>query len=155
MAELDTQAALLDALEEERAALDLLLARFDEPRWRGVFRADGWSAHDIAAHLADSNYGLALLVLGEIKPSLPLSDSGWMQADDYNQQRREKNAALPKEKVAARLASSFEHARRAIVATEDLAAPGPYGPVHTKQLWLNRIIDHTRSHRAELEELAG
>lgn len=155
MAELDTQAALLEALEAERVALEQVLARFDEQRWRTATRSDGWSAHDIAAHLADSNYGLALLVLGEMQPALPLSDTGWMQVDDYNQQRREKNAALAMEKVITRLASSFEHARRAIAATSDLSAPGPYGPIHTKSLWLNRIVAHTRVHREDLEQILG
>jgi uncharacterized protein (TIGR03083 family) len=155
MAELDTQDALLEALEIERAVLEQLLARFDEQRWRAAGRADGWSAHDIAGHLADSNYGLALLVLGEMQPALPLSDTGWMQADDYNQQRREKNAALPMGKILTRLASSFEHARRAIAATSDLSAPGPYGPIHTKGLWLNRIVAHTRAHREDLEQILG
>jgi uncharacterized protein (TIGR03083 family) len=155
MAEYSTRDALLAALAAERAALEAVLARYDEATWRGKLRADGWNAHDIAAHLADANYGLALMVLGEVKPSMPLNDKGWMDVDDYNQQRREKNAALPMAKVAARLASSFEHAQRAIEASDDLGAPGPYGPVHTKSLWLNRIVAHTHMHRVDLEELLG
>lgn len=153
MSELTTQSELLAALADERAALEKLIPKYTEERWRAVAREDGWTAHDIAAHLADSTYGLALMTLGELQPTLPLDQRGWMDVGDYNVQRREKNAALPREKVAARLASSFEHARRAIEATDDLSAPGPYGPVHTKGLWLNRIIAHCREHRAEMEAL--
>ena len=76
-----------------------------------------------------------------------------MDVDELNSQRREKNTTLPMEKVFARLVSSFGHAQRAIEATDDLSAPGPYGSVHTKGLWLNRIVFHTRMHRVDLEEL--
>ena len=98
-AELKTTVALLDGLEAERHTLEALLPRIDDIMWQNACRADGWSPHDIIAHLADSNYGLALMTLGELQPSLPLSDKNWMQVDDYNQQRRIKNAALPREKV--------------------------------------------------------
>lgn len=155
MAELATRDELLTALANEQAGLEAVVQRYTEAQWRAVTRADGWTAHDITAHLADANYGLALMVLGEVKPSMPLTTSGWMDVDDYNQQRREKNAGLTKEKVTSRLSSSFEHARRAIAATEDLQADGPYGDVHTKGMWLNRIVHHSRMHRLELEELLG
>jgi uncharacterized protein (TIGR03083 family) len=154
MAELMTREGLLSALDSERAALEQVVGRLSEAGWRAATRADGWTAHDIAAHLADSNYGLALMALGEIKPALPLTDSGWMDVDDYNQQRREKNAALPREKVVARLATSFDHARRAIETVPDYEAPGPYGPVHTVGMWLRRIVEHTRIHREDLAALA-
>jgi hypothetical protein len=146
---------LLAALDHERAALLALLPRFDEQRWHGAVRADGWSAHDIACHVADSTYGLARLVTGELAPVLPLTDTGWMNADELNEQRRQKNAGLPREKVLSRTASAFDHARRAIQSTDDFDAPGPYGPVHTRRMWLNRIVDHARAHRQELEELLG
>src|SRR5512141_1277864 len=105
---------LLAALERERAAMLELLPRFGNEQLRTAARADGWSAHDIATHLADSNYGLALMVLGELPPAGPLSQrTGWMEVDDLNEQRRQKNATLPREKVASRMSSSFDHARRA------------------------------------------
>jgi uncharacterized protein (TIGR03083 family) len=150
-----TREDLLAALERERAAMMDLLPPFAEERWRTAARDDGWTAHDIATHLADSNYGLALILLGEVPPPLALDESsGWMQGlDEYNEQRRQKNAALPREKVLSRMASAFDHARRAIEATDDLAAPGPYGPVHTKGQWLRRIVQHTKQHRRDLEQL--
>jgi uncharacterized protein (TIGR03083 family) len=155
MPELTTREELLAALEHERAVLLDLLPRFSDEQWRAMARDDGWTAHDIAAHLADSNYGLALMVLGELQPPLAFDEStGWMAGlDEFNEQRRQKNAGLPREKVLSRMAASFDHARRAIEATTDLDAPGPYGPVHTKGQWLRRIIQHTRMHRRDLEQL--
>lgn len=154
MATIPTRDELLAALEAERAAIFELLPRFGDERWRTATRSDGWTAHEIAAHLADANYGLALLVLGELQPTLPTNPTtGWMDPDENNQQRREKNRSLPREKIASRMASAFEHARRAIETVRDVDAPGPYGPRHTKGQWLKRIIDHTREHRADLEAL--
>jgi uncharacterized damage-inducible protein DinB len=154
MPTIPTRDELLAALDAERAALLQLLPRFDDERWRTATRSDGWTAHDIAAHLADANYGLAKLVLGEFPPTLPVNPTtGWMDPDANNQQRREKNASLPREKIAGRMASAFEHARRAIETVQDVDAPGPYGPNHTKGQWLKRIVDHTREHRSELEAL--
>ncbi len=146
------RAGLLAALEVERDALLALLPRFDDEQWRAPARTDGWSPHDIVMHLADSGYGMALMVLGEMTPSLPLTDQGWMDIDGYNEQRRVKNAALTREKAMGRIAASFKHVRRAIEATADMNAPGPYGPVHTRGFWLQRMVDHARLHRHELEE---
>jgi hypothetical protein len=154
MPTIPTRDELLAALDAERATLLELLPRFDDEQWRTAARSDGWTAHDIAAHLADANYGLALLVLGELQPTLPVNPkTGWMDPDANNQQRREKNASLPREKIAGRMASAFEHARRAIETVQDVDAPGPYGPSHTKGQWLKRIVDHTREHRRDLEAL--
>ena len=157
MPDLNTREELLAALEQERSALLSLLPRFSDEQWRAATRADGWTAHDIATHLADANYGLALMALGELQPPLQLDEqSGWMAGlDEYNEQRRAKNAALPREKVLSRSAKALDEARRAIEAIDDLDAPGPYGPVHTKRQWLQRIILHTRQHRRELEQLLG
>jgi hypothetical protein len=76
-----------------------------------------------------------------------------MDPSSYNDQRRLQNAALPREKLVSRLQSSFEQARRAFSTVEDVEAPGPYGPTHTKGQWLRRIVDHAAEHRQELEEL--
>src|SRR5689334_25153214 len=101
---------LLAALERERVAMLELLPRFSDEQMRTAARADGWTAHDIATHLADSNYGLALMVLGEIPPAMQVNEqTGWVNADAINEQRRQKNATLPREKVMTRMASSFDH----------------------------------------------
>lgn len=148
-----TRDELLAALDAEREALLALMPRYDDQRWRTPARADGWSPHDIACHLADSTYGLALMALGEVPPAAPLNERGWMDVDDLNEQRRQKNAALPREKVQSRMSSAFAHARRAAESIPDFGAPGPLGPVHTRGMWLTRIALHAREHRAELDEL--
>ena len=147
---------LLARLEHERAALLELLPRFSDQQLRTAMRADGWTAHDIAMHTADSNYGLALMVLGEIPPAIRVNEqTGWVDPDEVNEQRRQKNANLPREKVMSRMASSFEHARRAIETIDDYDAPGPLGARHTKGQWLKRIVDHAGAHRQDLEQLLG
>jgi hypothetical protein len=155
MADLTTRDDLLAALDQERGALLTLLGRFSDEQWRSTTRDDGWTTHDIVAHLADANYGLALMALGEVQPPMQLDQqTGWMAGvDDYNQQRRVKNAALPREKVIGRTSKALDEARRAIETIDDLDAPGPYGPVHTKRQWLQRIVNHTRQHRGDLEQL--
>jgi hypothetical protein len=156
MPDLSFREDLLDTLERERAAMLELLPRFGDEQLRTVARADGWTAHDIAMHTADSNYGLALMVLGEIPPNPQINEqTGWMSVDDLNEQRRQKNATLPRTKVMSRMASSFEHARRAIATIDDYDAPGPLGPRHTKGQWLKRIVDHAGEHRRDLEQLLG
>ena len=149
-----TQADLLTRLEQERGMLLELLPRFGDEQWRAVTRNDGWTVHDIAMHIADSSYGLSLIVLGEVEPNLPLNpDTGWMEVDVLNEQRRQKNVGLTREKVMQRVAGSFDHTRRAIEHTDDLDAPGPLGSSRTKRDWLQRIVSHVESHRQELEDL--
>src|SRR3954468_21380003 len=95
-----TRADLLSTLEHERAAMLDLLPRFGDEQLHTAMRADGWSAHDIAMHTADSNYGLALMVLGEIPPAIQVNEqTGWVDAANINEQRRQKNANLPRAKV--------------------------------------------------------
>jgi uncharacterized protein (TIGR03083 family) len=150
------RAALLAELEQERAALLELLPRFSDEQWRATAREDGWTVHDIAMHVADSNYGLALMILGEIPAVLQRDEAtGWMNVDDLNEQRRRKNAALPREKAMSRLASAFEHARRALETIDDYDAPSPLGPSVPKGRWLERIVRHNQEHRADFERLLG
>jgi hypothetical protein len=156
MPDLSSREELLAALERERAALLELLPRFSDEQLRTAARADGWTAHDIAMHTADSNYGLALMVLGEIPPALEADErTGWISPDALNEQRRQKNAGLPRQKMMSRMASSFDHARRAIETINDYDAPGPLGPRLTKRQWLKRIVDHAGEHRQDLERLLG
>lgn len=149
-----TQTDLLTRLEQERSTLLELLPRFSDEQWRAVTRNDGWTVHDIAMHIADSSYGLSLIVLGEVQPNLPLNpDTGWIDVDALNEQRRQKNTILTRDKVMQRVTGSFDHARRAIEHTDDLEAPGPLGPSRTKGDWLHQIVSHVESHRQELEDL--
>lgn len=149
-----TREELLATLEHESAALLDLLPRFTDEQWRATLREDGWSVHDIAIHLADSNYGLALMVIGEFQPTLKLNETtGWLDADDHNEQRRQRNAALSRDKVMSRTIGAIDHARRALQTIDDLTAPGPYGAIHTKETFIQAIIIHTRTHRHDLEAL--
>ena len=76
-----------------------------------------------------------------------------MNVESLNDDRRLKNAGLPREKVMSRLASSFDHARRALETVDDYDAPSPLGPSVTRGRWLKRIIDHSAEHREELEQI--
>lgn len=150
------QEALLAALDAEEAALQVALAHYGDTALTATARADGWTAHDIAAHLADSTYGLALMLLGEIPVSLPVDpQTGWISPHDYNEQRRQKNTGLNREKLNQRMAGAFAAARRAAVAEAQPTAPGPTGESFTRADWHQRAIDHIRGHRAELEDLSN
>lgn len=150
------QAALLAALDAEEIALQVALARYSDMALTVTTRADGWTAHDIVAHLSDSTYGLALMLLGEIPVSLPVDpQTGWISPHDYNEQRRQKNAGLSREKLNQRIAGAFTAARRAAAAEVDPTAPGPTGESFTRADWHQRAIDHIRGHRAELEDLSN
>jgi hypothetical protein len=156
MPEIWTRDRLLAELDREQAALMALLPHFSDEEWRGRARADGWTAHDITAHVADSTYGLALMVLGEIPATLPVDpQTGWINPDELNERRRQQNAELSRDKLMSRLPNSFAQARRAIETIADYDAPGPYGEVQTRGRWLARIVEHLKSHRTELEEMAG
>lgn len=148
------RAALLAALDAEREQVLALLPQFSEEQWRNTARADGWTAHDIAGHLADSTYGLALMLLEESTVNVPADPvTGQADASVINQMRREKNRDLPREKTISRMTNAFATARRAFETVEDHATPVPFGQGATKGFLLQRIIDHSVSHRTELAEL--
>lgn len=155
MPDLETREELLSALDSERAALLAVLPRFRSEQWYDTRRADGWSAHDVTIHLADANYGLALMAEGKLQPVLPFNPAiGWMDGlAEYNEDRRQKNATLSYDKVLERSAKALEQVRRSLLAIDDLDAPGPFGPVYSKRQWFLRIINHTREHRQELEQM--
>jgi len=72
-------AVTVEPSSDDIEALLELLPRFGDEQLRTATRADGWTAHDIAMHTADSNYGLALMVLGEIPPNPQINEqTGWM-----------------------------------------------------------------------------
>jgi hypothetical protein len=154
MTDHDFRTHLQNDLDGEYTALLALARAYSGDELGAATRADGWTAHDILAHIADATYGLALLTLGEAQPTLPTDpQTGYLSPHEYNEQRRQKNATLSAEKVMSRLESAFATAGRAIADTPDLAANGPYGPPTTRRDWLQRIVDHARSHREELTEL--
>ncbi|NJM05990.1 maleylpyruvate isomerase family protein [Candidatus Gracilibacteria bacterium] len=150
----ELRTTMLAALDAEYSVLMARCRKYDGAQLRAAVRADGWTAHDILAHVADATYGLSLLTLGEAQPTLPTDpQTGYLSPHEYNEQRRQKNADLSVEKLLSRLESAFATARRAIAETSDLAADGPYGPPTTRHDWLQRIVDHAQGHREELAEL--
>lgn len=157
MIQAPSRAALLAALEEEQTQMAAQLSQFSDDQWRTLARDDGWTVHDIASHVADTTYGLALMITGQAAaPPMPIDPTtGWFSPDEYNEIRRQKNRDLPREKVMSRMASSFDAARRAVEATDDYDVPVTFGPRATTGYVLQRIVDHSAGHRAELERLSG
>lgn len=155
MSQEQTREELLAEFEAASAALLAVLPRFTEEQWFAAERNDGWRVHDIVAHISDSNYALALMALGQLTPPRPLNEqTGWMDdIDSINQERREKNASLPREKVLDRTNKALAQVRSTIEQIEDLDGPGPFGPQITRRQILQRIVRHINEHCSELEEL--
>lgn len=146
---------LLATLSREQAALTEVLSQFDDDSWTTSARADGWTVQDIVGHLLDSTYGLSRMVLGEIPSTLPTDqNTGWVIADEFNEQRRTSNRLLERSKMMQRLQGAFATAQRAIEQISDPDAAGPFGPKTTKGMVLRRVVGHIKDHRSELEELA-
>lgn len=150
-----THAGLHQRLGEEQQALMALLTGLSDQQWTDVSRDDGWSVHEVVGHLADANYGLALMTLGEIAPAIPVNEQGQLDASGINESGRQRNAALGREKIMERLTKSFGHVARAIDGSADLHADGPYGAASTRGMWLQRIVNHMAEHRRELEAVIG
>ena len=149
------RAALLTGLEEQRTQLLALLSQFSDEQWRGVAREDGWAIHDIAVHVADSTYGLALIALGEGREALPTDPtSGQVSPHDFNEYRRQKNRELPREKLMSRMVAAFAAAQRALETVEDLDTPVNFGEGATKGRVLQRIVEHLAEHQGELQASA-
>jgi uncharacterized damage-inducible protein DinB len=150
------KAALLGALDDEAALLQRLFDSYDDEALHAMVRSDGWSAHAILAHVADSTYGLALMITGEIPATLEVDETnGWIPPHEYNEQRRQKNATLSRAKLNERLAGGFAAARRALEQEQQAEAPGPTGGRFTRGDWHQRVVEHIQGHRAELEALIG
>lgn len=147
--------ALSVALAEERKRVLALVPQFSDDEWRALARDDGWTVHDVAIHVADTTYGLALMLTGQAAaPPMPVDPTtGWFTPHEYNEARRQKNRDLPREKVFSRMNGAFDAAERAIETIQDYHAPITFGPTATTGAVLQRIIDHSAGHRAELEQL--
>lgn len=138
---------VLAALSAEEAAMQVLLTRIDDQAWQTLARNDGWTIHDIVAHIADSTYGIAQLILKGPPPEARID------LDAYNQQRRERLADLPRATVEQRITSGFAAARQAVQAAPDPAQVIAYGPHRTAGEWLLLLAPHIAGHRSEIEQL--
>lgn len=145
------------AFEAERSALMSVIGRLQVEQWESLKRDDGWIAHDIVMHLADTNYGLALMAQRKTLPWMSFDrQRGWFdqaQVDLMNQERREKNKGLPLEKVLSRTEKSLDEVAAAIDTVEDLDAESPLDASISTGVMLRRIVRHMAEHRSELEYL--
>ena len=157
-----TREAMLNDLAEEQAALIDFLSPLSDVEWHTLAREDGWSVHDIAAHVADVH--LTTVALGGVVPhltpadvgvTLPMMPSGRVNIERLNMMRYQVNRGLSRDEVLRRLVKAFTLVRKAIKALDDdrFAGPGPYGPAETMREWFNAALLHGQGHRLQLERL--
>ena len=65
---------VLNSLTEEHNTLMNFLSRLSDEEWRGLLRNDGWSIHDITAHVADVY--LTTVRLSGAAPHVPKAAAG-------------------------------------------------------------------------------
>lgn len=153
-----SQNALLETLATEEIALATLLGRIDDEQWATVRRADGWGLAEVFGHLGDSAYGMAMLAeKGSVPAGAPTDANGNLDIDALNERRRERHATMDRPTIEQRVHGGLAEARRVIAHTSnaDLGSPGPFGPTPTKGEWLTMLLQHTASHRHEIEALVG
>ena len=144
--ETPTTEQILSAYAAEEAALTALCARIPDDSWDTLQRADGWTIHDIIAHIVDGTFGIPRLLTGGISPE-------GLDLNALNEQRRQQNHAIAHAEVVERIPQAFAAARAAAEQVTDLNAPGPFGPDRTVGQWLQIIAFHSASHRQEIDEL--
>lgn len=144
---LPTRAQILAAYDAEEAALQVLLGRISDQQWNGLVRSDGWTIHDIVAHIGESAYGLARLA--SVRPSITVDLAG------LNEQHRQKSRSLERAKVEQRLTSGFGAARALLATDMDLSDTlvGGLFPGVTVGALLFGIATHSAEHRQQIEEL--
>jgi hypothetical protein len=157
-----TRQAILDGLAEEQSALLALLSCFSDEEWHTLTRNDGWTVHDIVAHIADVH--LSTAATSGVAPgvskvnvgvTLPMMPDGRVNQERLNMLRFEANRQLSRDQVVGRLAKAFKAVAKAVSAPDDrrLAGPGPYGSPETMLEWFNAAVLHNREHRLQLERL--
>lgn len=151
-----TQTQLMEELKAEQLALTEIVARVSEEQWHGLKRADGWSIHDIVAHVGDASFSLAQLAEKGPQARGPSDMATMMKSiHERNVRRQRELASLSRDQIEGRLASGFSVALRVIDQSTNLLAPGPLGPSPTLGEWLQRIAIHSAQHREQLKELLG
>lgn len=146
--ETPTREQILAAYDAEEAALKALFARIGDEQWSGPTRGDGWTVHDIVAHIGDTAHGLSSVIR-----MTPEQVSG-LDIHALNQQRREQNKTRPRDEIEQQVSSGFAAARKATTPDLDLAASSPIPGRSVGQL-LFAIAHHAAGHRQEIEELLG
>lgn len=146
-ADILTRDGLAGTIRTEQAALKLLLETIGDDDWATRTREDGWTIHDLVGHIADSLFGINMLVRGQLPPGQPLD------MDALNAQRRERNLPLSRAEIESKLAKGFDTVLTTVEELPDLDAPGPFGPDQTLGWWLSVTAFHTAEHRAQLEQI--
>jgi hypothetical protein len=157
-----TRQAMLEALLEEKKALLDLLPCFDDAAWHTLSRADGWSVHDIVAHIADTH--LSTVAISGVSPraewaavgvTLPMQSNGRVNMERLNMLRYQLNRQRTRDAVMKRLVEGFTAVAETVQSLDDarLAGPGPYGPPETMLEWFYAVVGHNREHRLELERM--
>ncbi|GAB4194518.1 MAG: hypothetical protein OHK0022_10580 [Roseiflexaceae bacterium] len=147
MTQIPTREQILAAYDAEEAALKELAARISDEQWRGLARSDGWTIHDIVAHIGESAYGLSRLI--SMRPASALDLAA------HNEQRRQRNVQQERAEIERRLVSGFGAARALLASDVDLAdvlAGGPF-PSAPVGVILMRVATHSAEHRQQIEEL--
>ena len=159
-----TRQAILDGLIEEQLALMNLVTRLSNQEWHTLTRNDGWSVHDIVAHIADAHL-FALAISGStshpsqalLETTLPIRANGEIDTDRLNILRYSVNQRFSRAEVMSRLTKAFALLRETVEALQDdqLTTPGPYGPPRTILEWFNDTVLHSREHRLQLEHICA
>ena len=150
-----TREGLVAALEAEQGAVEALVGGIGDEQWR-LERADGWTIHDIVAHIGDSAFGLGrIAVMASQQPPSgppPPREAIVANINRRNDERRAKLAAMSRAEVEGRIATGFREAIKATGQVGDLDAPA-VGPAPTVGGLLMRAAVHSSEHRAEIEAL--
>ncbi|MBC8078121.1 MAG: DinB family protein [Chloroflexales bacterium] len=151
-----THEGIVAALETEQRALEALAGRVDDEQWL-LARADGWTVHDIVAHVGDSAFGLGVIALraSQVPPggAPPDRDAIMATINRRNDERRVKLAALSRAEIEGRIATGFSQAIKATGQVADLQSPSGGGPAATVGGLLMRAAQHSSEHRQEIEDL--
>jgi hypothetical protein len=154
-----TREAVLDNLTEEHNALLDFLSVLSDVEWHGLTRNDGWSVHDIAAHIADVYLTTVRLSgVAHRMPqaaaglTLPMMPDGRVNVERFNMLRYQANRGLSRDEVMKQLAEAFASTVKTIKELDEdvLDGPGPYGPPHTMLTWFNATVLHVQEHRLQL-----
>jgi hypothetical protein len=171
-AEPQDKASLLRRIDETRARYEAALAAISDPL--APLRADGWSAKDIAGHVAVWERRLTRDIEARLRgETLERPEPGytWEQMDALNVSDMEASRALPLAAVMAESRAAFA-AARALVASlseERLFTPGVFpdaetdptdltdstDPTDPLALWVRGDMwEHYEEHAADLEARA-
>jgi hypothetical protein len=150
-----TREGIVAALEEEREALTALVGGISDEQWTRT-RDDGWTIHDIVAHIGDAAFGLGRLAVmaSQQPPSGPTQSREEIVAgiNRRNDERRAKLAAMSRADIEGRIATGFNEAIKSVGKLGDLDTPA-VGPAPTVGGLLMRAAKHSEEHRAQIEAI--